>query len=74
MRVHFVARNLCAAATSRQFPTQINRDNISGNSEFLADNREFHPQKCSHEILTASGLICKKYWLGEINAVLDREE
>jgi hypothetical protein len=29
-----------------QFPTQINRENISKNRDFLANNREFDLRKC----------------------------
>jgi hypothetical protein len=31
-----------------KFPTQINRENISGNREFLTGNREFQLQKLLH--------------------------
>jgi hypothetical protein len=35
-----VVRNRCAAATYRTFPTQINRENILKNRDFLFDIRE----------------------------------
>lgn len=43
------ARNHRAAEVFGQFPTQINKENISTNREFLSNNREFHSQgnKCA---------------------------
>ena len=39
----------------RQFPTQINRERIAGNSESLSANREFHFLAADHEHVIGAG-------------------